>query len=159
TVDVQGHVTLWKGPDFRETESLLHLSTQPSPCGWPLRYSVMLSREGRLVAVGSTNGMIEVFDLQQRRLVRQFVAGGGLVAPVEFLDQGRSLVTFQFNDNSLHQWDVAIGQEVRVWPQTVDAPFLSISTDGRWTLAVNYRGTSVLRDLTTEHDSNQVLGV
>jgi WD40 repeat protein len=157
TVDLQGHITLWKGTDFRERESLMDLAAQPSPCGWPLRYSVLISRDARFVAAGSTNGLIKVWDLPQRRLLRQFSVGTGVVAPLEFLAQGRSLVTCHWNDDIVREWDIASGQQVRAWPQTVENFFVGFSPDGRWSLLLDDKGASLLREMTTQHDTTQTL--
>jgi WD40 repeat protein len=136
----------------------MNLDVQPSPCGWPLRYSVLISRDARLVAAGSTNGLIKVWDLRQRRLLRQFPVGTGLVAPLEFLAQGKSLVTCHWNDDIVREWDIASGQEVRAWPQNLeDFFFVAFSPDGRWSLLLDSKGASLLRDMTTRHDTTQTL--
>jgi WD40 repeat protein len=154
TVDPQAHVARWKGMDFREPESMMDLGTQLSPCGWPLRYPVLFSRDARLLAAGSTDGVIKVWDLEQRALLREFRASTGSVAPLGFPAQRKSLVVFAFNDRSIHEWDLAGGQEVCTWRQAPSEPYAAFSQDGQWSLVLDYVGSTLLREMATRHDSN-----
>jgi len=157
TVDLQGRLTRWKGTDFRQSESLLDLGMRLTSVGWPMRYSAVFSRSGRQVAVGSTNGVIKVWDVQQRRLLREFPVSSGRATPLEFLMKGNRLAVFYQGDSSIHDWDLTTGVEASAWPRTVNGPFVASSQDARWSLALNSDGTSVLREMTDGRETNQRL--
>jgi len=56
TLDGKGRVAQWQRPDFQDCQPLLELGTNT--------VGARLSRDGRLVATGSTNGRVEVWDVQ-----------------------------------------------------------------------------------------------
>jgi WD40 repeat protein len=154
-LDRQGGVTRRKGRAFQEKEPVLNVGSDFG--------RVCFSTEGRLLAVGSNNGQIQVWDLQNRTLLRQGTIGAGTVSPVGFLSEGKELVLCcQTNGsaNFFQQWSLTPWQEKTNWPALNDLSGAAVSPDGRWQLTYNYsRGDGVLRDLPSGNESQLNLGV
>ena len=155
TVDGKGRVTRWTGTCFRDSESWMDLVPPPGS-----RDLVLISQDARRVAVGSTNGLMKVWDLQQRALLRQFQVSTKPVMPLEFLGQGKSLL-INLNDGSTQEWNLATGQKVRAWGALPYAPriFFGFSTDGLWLVFILPDGASELREIATQRDSDQTLDI
>jgi serine/threonine protein kinase/WD40 repeat protein len=103
TVDRQGHMTRWKGADFGERTSVMDLAVK-----WTSRFSsALISREGRWVAAGSEDGIMAVWDLQERTLLRRATVSTGRVVPVEFTERESRLVIFDANDGFFQERDLA----------------------------------------------------
>jgi WD40 repeat protein/serine/threonine protein kinase len=141
TVDRRGGVTRWQGKDFQEAEPILGLGTNTS--------EVCLSPDGRFLAAGSTNGFVQIWDLEKRTLLGDLNARTMRPWPWRFLSQGRKLAIFQPDDRTLHVWDLATSKEIQSW-DTVALPCPSagaISPDERWFLLFEDAGTSSLAGL------------
>jgi len=157
TVDLQGRAAQWKGTDFQESESLMDIGTEFSYYRWLLRYSVLISRDARWLATGSTNGTIRVWDLRARTLLGQSTVSTGGVLPLEFVAQGKRLMIVHVDDGSVHEWDLTTWQESRSWQGAADTWHLTFSQDGRWSLALGWEGASLLREIATGRETNHRL--
>jgi WD40 repeat protein len=157
TVDLQGRAAQWKGTDFQESESLMDIATEFSYYRWLLRYSVLISRDARWLATGSTNGTIRVWDLRARTLLGQSTVSAGGVLPLEFVAQGKRLMVVHVDDGSVHEWDLTTWQESRSWQGAADTSYPTFSQDGRWSLALGGEGASFLREIATGRETNHRL--
>jgi WD40 repeat protein len=97
-----GRVARWRGKDFGEKELLF--ATTPVSAG-------AFSPDGRLLSVGTTNGYLEVWDLQARSLLHKFKGRAESIAPLRFLSEGKSLLAVYLKDggpngSSVHRWSL-----------------------------------------------------
>lgn len=155
TLDAEGRATRWPGPDFREPgpsialgRSLAAFSARGrqgfapvSPCA--------PSRDGHRLALGSTHGVVEVWDLQQGRPTHQLTVTTGAVSALAFLDREKSLLLFTHEDRSVHERDLGSGRVIRSYARPLPADFSAwaMAPDRRWGLALGFDGRGVLLHL------------
>jgi len=158
TVDGHGTVARWGGDRFQHMETVLetHAVNVPrSPPGSPL-----ISRNGRLLAMSTTHGAVEVWDLDRRTLVRRF---NGLSRPraCRFLSQGQRLVIVNEASGSHGEWDLLTGRETQAWRGAGETRWCisAFSLDERWCLAVGWGGGALLRDLTSGRETQPELTI
>ena len=97
------------------------------------RWPALISQDGRWLAVGSTNGVLQVWDLRNRGLFRQSALSTEAVFPWAFVDGGQKLVISQPND-FLHEWDLTMWNETRSWPAVNNMMSLVFSLNEQWCL-------------------------
>jgi WD40 repeat protein len=97
--------------DLQEIETLFELNDPSLLTRWR-----SLSESGTLLAAGSTNGVVQVWDLAKRRLEHR------LIAPVErpvmivhFLEGNRLLVTVTTDLRDAQLWDLRTGRLLHAW--------------------------------------------
>ena len=112
TLDWNGRVDRWGAADFQERETLLQFDINSVILG---RDSI--SNTGNYVATGSSNGVVQVWNLARREVEHQFTdPDGGLIEPVQFGRDDRILVTL--TDESMGRvWDLPTGRLVASWPK------------------------------------------
>ena len=140
TLNHQGQVSRWTGTDFHQKVPLLEIGTH--------FYSDSFSLDGRFLAVGSTNGVLQIWDLSGRVLAQQLTNTADKVWPLNFLAAGNKLITFSVSDNFLHEWDLSTGSEIQSWQAPV--PFsgaIGVSPDERLCVAIGIEGDAVFRNL------------
>lgn len=145
TVDTQGQVAHWQGPDFQTMQPLPEVGPAVPDRG------VAISAEGRLLGVGSPDGIVRVWDLRRRALLHELKTGDQAVWVEAFLGPDRIATSHESNDEWC-VWDLRSLRQTgsfRVPTQVRRA----VSDDGRWALAVGYRGRCRLRDLTTGQET------
>jgi eukaryotic-like serine/threonine-protein kinase len=145
TLDHQGRLMRRTGDTFKSAETLIEVGTNA--------YGGAISADGRLAAVGSTNGMVRVWDLQQRALLSEFSVATGKVVPIRFLEKAGRLFVYREDDSSIHEWDLAKMSEVRSWVSLMDGtgipPSLPAIGDEQWTLVVQAGGSTLFRNTLT----------
>lgn len=150
-----GRVTRWPGPDFREPgptiglgRSLVAFYPRSRQGGAPVSPCAS-SRDGRWLALGSTNGLVEVRDLQQGRPARQLTVSSGTVSALAFLAWEKSLLLFTHEDRLVHERDLGSGRVIRscACPLPADFSAWAIAPDRRWGLALGFEGKGVLLNL------------
>ncbi len=145
TLDQSGRAARWSGDDFQERTLLMELGRPASS------EFTHLSSDGRWVAIGTTNGVVQVWDLQRQSLLREFQAGSGVVWPIGFLAQGKRMVIRLASDSSFHEWDLASGTETQSWrgPWNEWNYGCAFSPDERQCLMLGFGSGSRLRDMRT----------
>ena len=116
TLDRQGQVTRWPGPEFQQREPLLDVGADLTSGS----DNSVFSRDGRFLAIGFTNGVTQVWDVSRRVLRRQWTNTTDLVVPYLFLANATELVVWCKSDNSNHEWDLASGRELQSWRAVSD---------------------------------------
>jgi len=156
TLNEQGQVTRWTGSEFQEAEPLLDIGVAPAQGGY-LCYR--FSPDGRVLVGGSPDGSVSVWDISQRRLLREFRPVTEHVYPLHFLAQGTHLVGWSEATNHLYEWDLATGREIQSWPApTAFHPLFNAtghSPDELQFAVAGFRGDAVARNLRT-HSSTKL---
>jgi WD40 repeat protein len=146
TLNGQGQVAQWTGPDFQQKTPLLEMGTN--------YYSSDFSVDGRFLALFWTNGMLRVWDFSQRVWVHQLTNTADRVIGENFLADGKKLVTMSVSDNLFHELDLTTGLEMQSWQGP--AAFrgaLDLTPDERSFMAIGYGGDVVFRNLADESNS------
>jgi len=115
TRDSEGAIVRRGGADFLESQRL----SEPGSVG---NATLVPSPDGRLVAAGTADGRVRVWDLADGKLVHTLTASTGLVAAVAFLDGNARLAVYQAAEQSIHEWDLDSGRPVRTWPGRTSLP-------------------------------------
>jgi WD40 repeat protein len=111
------------------------------------------SPDGRYLAAGSFNGVLQIWDVSRRQLYQQWTNGTGAVAPDSFLAEGNKLITWSGKDGLFHEWESATGRKLWSWPMpAVWQGALALSPDGQSCVSISYEGEATLKNLT---DGNQ----
>jgi serine/threonine protein kinase/WD40 repeat protein len=152
TVETAGKVRHWSGPDLQVEELLFTTATNvagAAPC---------FSRDGRLLAIASAAGGIEVWDLIRRSRVRELKFGGAPRAPLAFGNGGSRLFMFASDVNQLSEWDLEGNQQTQAWPAPTGFEQLVVSPDEQLAVAVGWEGDVLSRDLRTKSTTELPLG-
>jgi WD40 repeat protein len=143
-------VVQWHGPRY---EARTHLFDQPPDAGDQYGFST----DGRLLVTVSSNGVLQLCDMQQGRLVRQFgtYPAGVNLAPFRF---GRKTLLAGRGDH-VDLWDLETFQIVRSWPGPVAGEYFDVADDGKWVLKSEYTGTFTRTDVATGQDISRQLDI
>jgi len=102
TVSEDGQVARWAGSNFQQSEPLMQIG----PDFLADRRFLLFSPNARFLAVGSTNGILRVWDISGQTGVFECTNTTSVVAPMEFRPDANELVTYSENDNSVYRWDL-----------------------------------------------------
>jgi WD40 repeat protein len=152
TMDSQGRVAHWQGPDFQTMEPLPDVNVGPA-----LMAPSAFSTDGRFLGAGSTNGIVRVWDLQQRKLLHEFKTGDGFVQFVGFL--GQEKIVTGAEGYEVRVWDLRSLRQTQSFGVPTNLNAYAISDDGRWALTLGYRGECWLRDLVTSQETTAQLNL
>jgi len=176
-VDREGNIARWQGTNFESMQRGLRLGASKT--------DIRLSDDGSLVATGSTNGTVEVWDVKEGKRLHQLHVSTGRVRVLEFLAQPKGLVTIHLDDRpanvhranrftewselalpypaeaSVHEWDLTSGREIRTWKSRWPADTFGVaqSPNDRWLLAVGLGGTIWLGDRLTGRETVRELPI
>jgi WD40 repeat protein len=132
-----GRVARWKGEAFQESQPVMALNpVPPSGC---------FSPDARLQAAGSTNGIVQIWNLEHGTLIRELSAAG-VVQPLAFLGHGDRLIV-ENADYSVREWDLLTGRETQSWQAAERTQAWAISPDDRWCVTFGSGGAVLWRDL------------
>jgi len=109
TVHQDGGVTRWTGREFDQSEPVLKLAIDE----WEFPE---FSPDGRFLAVGSEQGIIEVWDIQKRSVRCRLRSKAGLFAPLKFLRNGDTLLAWSETGQSLDEWDLVTERKAHSLP-------------------------------------------
>jgi WD40 repeat protein/serine/threonine protein kinase len=107
TLDRQGQVAQWSGADFQQKTPLLEMGTN--------FYSSCFSLDGRFLGFFWTNGMMQVWNPSQRVLLHQMTNAPGMVYGINFLADGKKLITGSVSDSVFRELDLTTGSESQSW--------------------------------------------
>ncbi len=113
TLNTSGRVVRWSGAEFEQGEPLFDVGGGLI-CGFDLRWFHIFSRDGQFLAVGSTNGLMRVWDVRRRVLSSQLTNTNGEFMPLEFLAGGGKLITGSLD--MFQEWDLRTASEIQSWP-------------------------------------------
>jgi len=153
TVDSQGRVGHWQGPDFQTMQPL----PEVGPVWPPLIAPSPFSTDGRLLGAGSMDGIVRVWDLQQRKLLHEFKTGDGFVQFRRFLGQEKIMTASKHYEIGV--WDLKSLLETQSYRVPTYIGTYANSDDGRWALTLSYRGECWLRDLVTGQETTAQLNL
>ena len=146
TLGWQGHLMRWSGVAFQRSEPIMDLGTNHDVVFY---YENVFSRDGRFLATGSADGIICIWDLAQRSLLRQITNTTNIVGPIKFLAGGGKLLTGSKEGNLVHEWDITTGQELQSWPVMIEDAGSADSRDDNFYVEFARSGRIRSRDLTT----------
>ena len=99
-------------------------------------YSVAYSPDGRVLASGSEDKTVKLWDAATRREIRTLTGHDGRVMAVVFSPDGR-LIAGSGDDGKVLLWDVVTGKRVHSFGQSVPIPAIAFSPNGRYFAAWN----------------------
>lgn len=147
TWGLDGKVARWSGENFQRQETLLRTG------GWTGRgfknfyYPSRFSEDGRLLAIGTSDGSISIWDIDRRVLQWKFkAAAAGYVQPLRFFAGASRLLVWSEADNRTHEVDLAANREIQSWSaffQEGDG----LSPDEKLFVEPEHRAASSIRDL------------
>jgi eukaryotic-like serine/threonine-protein kinase len=143
TLDSQGRVDRWAGPDFENHVELAALEA----C---LRG--VLDPERSLAALWVAEGTIALWNWTRLMKLHVLHSEGGVMFPVAFVDSGRSILVARGTRpfwSAIEEWSVATGRRTKLWPiQPTLLGRVFASPDGRRVALSALNGHTVI-DLTT----------
>jgi serine/threonine protein kinase/WD40 repeat protein len=129
-VEEDGTVVRRYGKKFQEPEPLLTANTNV--------WGALFSPDCKWLALATTNGTVELWDLEQGTRLRQLYSDTGVGYPWAFLARGKRLLTSHCNYPLYEEWDLTTGELVTSWqgPTSCGFPARAVSKDERWALMV-----------------------
>jgi WD40 repeat protein len=135
---VRGELVLWsypatrEGPDPTAVVDSMRLRLSPDP-NWddltPV-YSLAFAPNGATLASGEKNGVVRLWDVEDRKQRTSFGGHGSIIKALAFTPDGRTLLSAEEN-GVLILWDVASGVESRRFDWSVGrVRGVAISPDG-----------------------------
>ncbi|MBA2705334.1 MAG: PD40 domain-containing protein [Blastocatellia bacterium] len=118
---------------------------------------IAFSPDGKLLASGSADNTIKLWDTTSKREVRTLIGHTGGVRAVAFRADGQWLASGDI-DGNIKFWDVATGQELRNLAGNGSVSTVCFSPDGRWFAAGNMEKGIKLWDLNTEREAITLSG-
>jgi WD40 repeat protein len=135
TASLTNPVTVWDVATAKAVQSIPALGTN--------NFSLALSPDEHLLAVGGWDGMIKIWDLQNERLLTQFRTNQIPIYLLRFFDQGKTLVSLAMQLHrklEVRRWDVASWKSISFGPIDVDGVFGFAQSPDRRLLALGYMG-------------------
>jgi WD40 repeat protein len=156
-VDGHGHVSQWEGLDLQVKQPVVGIGGEFTEAEF--------SKDARLLAVGSADGAIRIWDLVQGGPPRQLPRPGKLLKH-SFVADTEQLFFCDVAKQRFNLWDLNSFREIRSWdapvaiwsaPTRINAS--AISNDGKRALAVSWNGKVFLEDIAEDCRLHWELGI
>ena len=118
---------------------------------------IAFSPDGKLLASGSADNTIKLWDRTSKREVRTLAGHTGGVKAVAFTPDGKGLASGSI-DGNIKFWDVATGRELRNLAANGSVSTIAYSSDGRRFAAGNMEKLIRLWDLNTKREPLTLTG-
>jgi WD40 repeat protein/tRNA A-37 threonylcarbamoyl transferase component Bud32 len=146
------HVSQLQGPNFDVSTPLFELAPDEKIRG------AIFSRFGRLLVALTTNSAVRVWNVKERRVVRELGPFPDSNISIQWgSTKGRKLIVAQANNQSMEEWDLDTLQKARI--QTGSFDNLHYSDDGKLQLRATFDGSFSLTDLVTGRETSRNLGM
>jgi WD40 repeat protein len=123
--DPDGQLHVWQQPEKTfKLVRILHRHGDPIPC-------LAITQSGDLIAVGTTNGAIEIWRAATDELVRTLQTHAGPVACLAFPRDNAGLASAG-SDKTIRIWDSRTGAQIQSLPVAGDITALAMTPDGNW---------------------------
>ena len=100
-----------------------------------------ISRDGKYVLVGNSDGTLQLWQLRSGRLLRTFEGHSAIIASVAFSPDGRYAVSGSW-DKLVKLWEVGSGREIRTFEgHSEEVSSVAFSPDGRHVLSGSWDNT------------------
>jgi WD40 repeat protein len=150
TLNAQGQVARWIGPEFREKQSLLEIGPASSP---------LFSNDGRFLAANTSDHSIGVWDLARGALVGQCKISAAGEFGVAILARGNRLLVYSSSENRMREWDLAAVRDIQTWHISGGALAEGGSPDERIRAVASYEGAFQFRDLAGQSTTTPTLDI
>jgi eukaryotic-like serine/threonine-protein kinase len=158
TCNYGGRVIRWSGRDYSDGAHWLEVGDGS--------FQAFISEDCRWLATSATDGVIQIWDLDQRVQRGQLPPLPGRVLSEWFLGDGRRLAVRHRDKDSMQEWDLASGKIVQSWswqgsgqPRPgVIRPF-AFSPDERYCLTLDWGGIARLTERGGGHEVLLPLGM
>jgi dipeptidyl aminopeptidase/acylaminoacyl peptidase len=121
-------------------------------------FSVAYSPDGKLLAAGSWDGSVRLWEVATGKEVRQFVGHKGWVSAVAFAPDGQTLATGG-KDRDVHLWEAATGKPLRQLTGHQDRiAAVVFSPDGKSLASNGHDGTLRLWEVAAGRELRQIGG-
>jgi serine/threonine protein kinase/WD40 repeat protein len=147
TLDEKGQVVQWHGPRFDTRTTLFDISRDGTLWG-------DFSSDARLFVNVATNGVVQVYNMEQRKLVRQFGSYPGIVRG--FVRPKKLLL---YTDDALDEWDLDTFQLLKSWTLPGEIYSSTVSDDRKLLLTAEHNGTFTLANFTTRQSASRQLDI
>jgi WD40 repeat protein/serine/threonine protein kinase len=121
--DGSGRFGLWKGPDYDEASPLMN---REFPNSYARTRFAQVSEDNALMAIGSADGHVEVWDLQKPSKPKLIVASTQPAQPLCFDSHDKRLLVVRWaEDTIIQEWDLDTLRPTRSWsiPRNVEHRF------------------------------------
>jgi WD40 repeat protein len=143
-VDADGNVRWWESVSGKATGLSSPVASLPAPCA----FSIALSPDGRIAAVGGTNAALELWEVETGRREQLLPPGAGTAAGVGFSCDARLLLTGGAGA-PVRLWELATGRE-RPPPGGLPVSYaFALAPDGRMLAVADRTGRVSLVDVAT----------
>ena len=156
TCSVDGSLAEWAIPGFQAKRKIAFEAPRSfrDLAGRTRLYGAVFAPDRPLIAIGSRDGFVWVFDFEQRSLLTEITIGSTIQWPAAFLAGGNRLLIFDGSRSPpvYHEWDLTGGREAATWtcPERHRPSALALTPDERRALVLAQRGgLGFIRDIGT----------
>lgn len=142
TLDPRGRVVRWSGGGFQESRIEQELGEGI--------FMARFSPDSRWLVATRADGGMQLWDLTARRLQQEWRSEGVGPFPVSFVPSTGHLLTREFGEEALAEWDVASGQAVHTWLSDQEygpGSIVALSGEGEWAYLLDADGVSRMQNL------------
>ena len=148
TLEEKGQIVQWHGPRFDIRTTLFDVSRDGTLWG-------DFSTDARLFVNVATNGVVQVYDMEQKKLAHQFGSYPGIVRGFV---RPKKLLLYT-TDDTLDEWDLDTFQFLKSWKLGGSVYYSVVSDDGQRLLSSDRNGTFTLANFTTRQSASRQLDI